>query len=44
LHRYDDRQNACLEADRIARECERGIEYCDEFPAAPRAAALFAFP
>ena len=28
--RYHDRQDACREKDRIAAECVRGVDYCDE--------------
>jgi hypothetical protein len=28
--RYHARQDACLEADRIAQECTGGVEHCDE--------------
>jgi hypothetical protein len=29
-NRYHDRQAACAEAERLARQCERGGDYCDE--------------
>jgi hypothetical protein len=28
--RYQARQDACREADRIAADCARGLDYCDE--------------
>jgi hypothetical protein len=28
--RYNARQDACREADRIAQDCTRGVEWCDE--------------
>jgi hypothetical protein len=28
--RYNARQDACTEADRIAMACTRGVAYCDE--------------
>ena len=28
--RYHARQDACREKDRIAAECVRGVDYCDE--------------
>jgi hypothetical protein len=28
--RYHARQDACREADRIAADCTRGLEYCDD--------------
>src|SRR5215471_10381181 len=29
-NRYHDRQAACADAERLARQCERGVDYCDE--------------
>ena len=28
--RYNAHQDACLEADRIAQDCTKGVAYCDE--------------
>jgi len=28
--RYHARQDACLEADRIAQDCTKGVAFCDE--------------
>jgi len=28
--RYHARQDACREVDRIAQDCTRGVEWCDE--------------
>jgi hypothetical protein len=28
--RYHERQDACTEAYRLAQQCERGLEYCNE--------------
>jgi hypothetical protein len=28
--RYNARQDACVEATRLAQQCERGLEYWDE--------------
>jgi hypothetical protein len=41
--RYHARQDACLEADRIAAQCTRGIAFCDELALrqARRACSVF---
>jgi hypothetical protein len=29
-NRYHDQQAACADAERLARQCERGVDDCDE--------------
>jgi hypothetical protein len=44
--RYHARQDACIEQDRIAADCVRGLDYCDEraLRQAKRACAPFSGP
>jgi hypothetical protein len=41
--RYHDRQDACVEKDRIAAQCAQGVPFCDELALrqATRACAPF---
>ena len=43
---YHARQDACQEADRLRRECARGLDYCDQdvLQAAQRACSVYTSP
>jgi hypothetical protein len=41
--RYHARQDACMEADRITRECTKGVDPCDELALRQAKSACSAF-